>query len=187
MLGSVFFINSSCRENCTYVGNSKRTKVSIRVISRDGLFPGVEITVLYSGDYFGPNRVHCKCPFSEMHGKDHPIQSWTHSGKVRSLSTVRERLVTSTTEQRALQKFCRRHRDVGPSHQPRRIKKSRYRVRYETSSESSSSITASPDISENESLGNSSQDNLYFDNVKEKECSTPNRIDFISDKSLWSR
>ena len=32
MLGGVSFINSSCRENCTYVGNSKRTKVSIRVI-----------------------------------------------------------------------------------------------------------------------------------------------------------
>ena len=181
MLGGVSFINSSCRENCTYVGNSKRTKVSIRVISRNGLFPGDEITVLYSGDYFGPNRVHCECPFSEMHGKEHPIQSWTRSGKVRSLSTVSERLVTSTTEQRALQKLRRRHRDVGPTYQPRRIKKSRYRVRYETSSESSSSITASPDISENESLGISSEANLFFDNVREKECSTPNRIDFISD------
>ena len=181
MLGGVSFFNSSCRENCTYVGNSKRTKVSIRVISRDGLFPCDEITVLYSGDFFGPNRVHCECPFSEMHGKEHPIQSWTRSRKVRSLSTVRERLMTSTTEQRALQKLRRRHRDVGPTYQPRRIKKSRYRVRYKTSSESSSSITASPDISENESLGNSSEANLFFENVKEKECSTPNRIDFISD------
>ena len=116
------------------------------MISRDGYFPGDETIVIYSGDYFGQNRVHCECPFSEMHGKEHPIQSWTGSGKVRSLSPVSERLVTSTTEQRALQKLRRRHRDVGPTYQPRKIKKSRYKLRYETSSESSSSITASPNL-----------------------------------------
>ena len=70
---------------------------------RDVFFPGVEITVLYSGDYCGPNRVHCESPVSEMHGKGHPIQSWKRSEKIRNLTA--ERLVKSTTEQRALQKL----------------------------------------------------------------------------------
>ena len=60
MLRGVSFINYSCRENSIFVYILERTMMGIRVTSGDGLFPGDEKSVLYSGTYFGPNRMFCE-------------------------------------------------------------------------------------------------------------------------------
>ena len=47
------------------------------------ILPGQEITVLYSGGYFGPNRINCQCPHVEIHGADlYVFATQTRSGKV---------------------------------------------------------------------------------------------------------
>ena len=47
------------------------------------ILPGQEITVLYSGVYFGPNRINCQCPREEFHGSDsYVFATRTRSGKV---------------------------------------------------------------------------------------------------------
>ena len=55
MLGPASFINSSCRNNSFYDPQQKESLLYIKVGEKT-ILPGQEITVLYSGGYFGPNR-----------------------------------------------------------------------------------------------------------------------------------
>ena len=75
MLGAVAFINSYCKENCAYVSSKKRTRVHVRVTNGSGLRPDDEVTVLYGGDFFGPNRMNSECPHKEMHNFEEQLKS----------------------------------------------------------------------------------------------------------------
>ena len=64
MMRPLSFVNSSCVPNCIYVQlGSKLFLRSLRSIS-----VGDEITVKYSGDYFGKDNIDCLCPHPEAHG-----------------------------------------------------------------------------------------------------------------------
>ena len=136
MLGAVAFINSSCRENCAYLSNSKRTRVQIRVTSSSGLKRGDEVTVLYGGEFFGPNRLNCECPHKEMHSDGQHLLAWTRSGRVRVVPELQPRVPISTSDV-AVPKERVRRRDIGPTYQSRIKMKARYRVNYAESSSSS--------------------------------------------------
>ena len=64
--GPLFFVNHSCRPNCSYETiRGKNGFVSIKSL-RD-VNEGEEITVLYGKNYFGSNKEFCLCPFKEDH------------------------------------------------------------------------------------------------------------------------
>ena len=182
MLGGVSFVNSSCRENAAYVANTKQAQVRLRVTSSAGISPGDEITVLYSGDYFGPERKFCECPHTEMHGKSHSMQSWTRSGRIRALRFSKSRLAKEEFEKKALQKLRKRHRDIGLTYQSRVTKRSRYRVRLLSCSDSSASRASSSDTSDND-IPHESSSNFedFIEEVAVNPCSTPVKIDCLSD------
>ena len=82
VLGPASFINSSCRNNSFYDPQQKESLLYIKV-GEKSILPGQEITVLYSGGYFGPNRINCQCPHVEFHGADpYVFATRTRSGKV---------------------------------------------------------------------------------------------------------
>ena len=82
MLRPASFINSSCRNNSFYDPQQKESLLYIKVGTKS-ILPGQEITVLYSGGYFGPNRINCQCPHVEFHGVDlYVFATRTRSGKV---------------------------------------------------------------------------------------------------------
>ena len=171
MLGPVAFINSSCRENCCYVSNSKRTKVNIRVTKISGIQPGDEITVLYGGEYFGPNRMNCECPHKELHGSTELLSSWTRSGRIRVENEVCVPSATSpssATDCNAGSRLTKRRRNFGvtykkirnsgatykqsrsraATYKPRSVNKVRCRVNYHQDSSSASSSAFSETESE---------------------------------------
>ena len=69
MLGPASFINSSCRNNSFYDPQPNESLLYIKVGAKS-ILPGQEKTVLYSGCYFGPNRIKFQCPHMEFHGAD---------------------------------------------------------------------------------------------------------------------
>ena len=82
MLGPSSFINSSCRNNSFYDPQQKESLLYTKMGAKS-ILPGQEITVLYSGGYFGPNRINCQCLHEELHGADpYVFATRTRSGKV---------------------------------------------------------------------------------------------------------
>ena len=82
MLGPASFINSSCRNNSFFDPQPNESLLYIKVGAKS-ILPGQEKTVLYSGYYFGPNRIKCQCPHMEFHGADpYVFTTRTRSGKV---------------------------------------------------------------------------------------------------------
>lgn len=66
MLGPLSFINSSCKPNAQY--QSQFVKKLVLAKATLPIAIGDEITVTYSGSYFGTNREYCQCPYKEYHG-----------------------------------------------------------------------------------------------------------------------
>ena len=66
MLGSLAFVNSSCKPNCRYISRVRHGSVGI--YSEKWIRTGDEITVKYGPDYFGPGNVLCECPYRLEHG-----------------------------------------------------------------------------------------------------------------------
>ena len=81
MLGPASFINSSCKPNCMYVPSMKESILRIQVTAPTGVKKGEEVTVCYSGSFFGNAREDCGCPYTEYHGDRIRIyESRTRSG-----------------------------------------------------------------------------------------------------------
>ena len=195
MLGAVAFINSSCRENCAYLSNSKRNRLQIRVTSCSGLKRGDEVTVLYGGQFFGPNRMNCECPQKEMHSEGQHLLAWTRSSRVRVVPELQPRVPVPITSDVAVPKERVRRRDIRPTYQSRIKMKARYRVNYAESSSSSrisSSDEAPPEdvclhlhFSQDRVFENSQADpiamaSLQFE-VNPLFCSSPILINCLSD------
>ena len=171
MLGPVAFINSSCRETYCYVSNSKRTKVNIRVTKISGIQPGDEITVLYGGESFGPNRLQCECPHKELHGSTELLRSWTWSGRIgveNEVCVTSASSPSSATDCNVVPRLTKRRLNFGvtykktrnsgatskqsrysaATYKSRSLNKVRYRVNYH---QDSSSAISSSAFSETES------------------------------------
>ena len=99
MLGPASFINSCCKPNSLYEFDRKTNQLRIKVIKKDGIQPGEEVTVKYAGDYFGENSIFCCCPFTEYHGKRaRMLKNWTRSGSsVRTCVEVPDQIVEAVT------------------------------------------------------------------------------------------
>ena len=82
MLGTASFINYLYRNNSFYDPKQKESLLEKKLCAKS-ILPGQEITVLYSGGYFGPNRINFQCPHVEFHGSDsYVFATRTRSGKV---------------------------------------------------------------------------------------------------------
>ena len=82
--GPLSFVNHSCRPNCRYeTPKGKEGVVLIRSIK--DIEEGQEITVSYGKNYFGVNKEHCRCPFTEEHkSRDVGLVFTTDSRSTRS-------------------------------------------------------------------------------------------------------
>ena len=71
MLAPDSFINSSCKSNSSNDSQQKVSLLYIIVVAKSNLL-GQEVLVLYSGGYFGPNRINCQYHYVEVefHGAD---------------------------------------------------------------------------------------------------------------------
>ena len=71
MLGPASLIISSCKSNSSNDSQQKESLLYIVVVEKT-ILPGQEVLVLYSGGYFGSNRINCQRPYVEveLHGAD---------------------------------------------------------------------------------------------------------------------
>ena len=75
MPGGVSFVISSFKENSIYICSSKRTKVGIRVNSRDRAFPGTEIFVLYCDTLLAQTECFANAPSPKCSQKRQKLQA----------------------------------------------------------------------------------------------------------------
>ena len=84
MLGPASLIISSCKSNSSNDSQQKESLLYIIVVAKPILL-GQEVLVLYSGCYFGPNRINCQRAYVEVefHGADQYVfATKTRSSKV---------------------------------------------------------------------------------------------------------